>query len=114
MSQRFTAALGRIRHGEFHSLIRGLKCALILVAALLAMPSPLQAEQASRRVLHIDSYHKGNEWNDRIVEALRWTLHNRGVEVRVFHMDTKRHSSEDEIKASAFEAMRLVESFKPD
>ncbi|MGO4388958.1 ABC transporter substrate-binding protein [Microvirga sp. 2YAF29] len=114
MSQRFTAALGRIRHVEIHSLIRGLKCALILAGALLAMPSPLQAEQASRRVLHIDSYHKGNEWNDRIVEALRWTLHNRGVEVRVFHMDTKRRSSEEEIKASAFEAMRQVESFKPD
>ena len=114
MSQRFTAALGRIRRVDIHGLIRGLNCALIMGASLLAMSGPLLAEQPARKVLHIDSYHKGNEWNDRIVEALRWTLHNRGVEVRVFHMDAKRHSSEEEVKASALEAMRQVEDFKPD
>lgn len=114
MSQRFTAALGRIWRVDIPSVIRGLNCALITAIALLAIPGPLQAEQAVRKVLHIDSYHKGNEWNDRIVEALRWTLHNRGVEVRVFHMDTKRRSSEEEVKASALEAMRQVEAFRPD
>lgn len=114
MSQRFTAALGRIWHVNIHGLIRSFNCALIMAASLLAMSGPLQAEEPARKILHIDSYHKGNEWNDRIVEALRWTLHNRGVEVRVFHMDTKRRTSEDEIKASALEAMRQVESFKPD
>jgi ABC-type uncharacterized transport system substrate-binding protein len=114
MSQRFTAALGRIWRVNIHSLIRGLNFVSILTAFLLAMPGPLQAEQAVRKVLHIDSYHKGNEWNDRIVEALRWTLHNRGVQVRVFHMDTKRRSSESEVQASALEAMRQVETFKPD
>jgi len=116
MSQRFTAALGRIWHVDIQSphLLRGLNLVAILMAFFLAASSPLQAEQAARKVLHIDSYHKGNEWNDRIVEALRWTLHNRGVEVRVFHMDTKRRSSEEEVRASALEAMRQVEAFKPD
>lgn len=114
MSQRFTAALGRIWRVDIPSLIRGMNRALITAIALLVIHGPLQAEQAVRKVLHIDSYHKGNEWNDRIVEALRWTLHNRGVEVRVFHMDTKRRSSEEEVKASALEAMRQVEAFKPD
>jgi ABC-type uncharacterized transport system substrate-binding protein len=114
MSQRFTAALGRIWHVDIPGLIRCLNRALIAGAALTALSGPLQAEQGPRRVLHIDSYHKGNEWNDRIVEALRWTLHNRGVEVRVFHMDTKRRSSDEDIKASALEAMRQVEAFKPN
>jgi ABC-type uncharacterized transport system substrate-binding protein len=114
MSQRFTAALGRIWRVEIPSLIRYLKHASIAAAALLALAGPLHAEQTVRKVLHIDSYHKGNEWNDRIVEALRWTLHNRGVEVRVFHMDTKRRSSDEDIKASALEAMRHVEAYKPD
>lgn len=116
MSQRFTAALGRIWRVELYGLrlIDSLRLASIVAASMLAMSSPLQAEQAARKILHIDSYHKGNEWNDRIAEALRRTLLDKGIEVQVFHMDTKRRSSEEEIKASALEAMRQVEAFKPD
>jgi ABC-type uncharacterized transport system substrate-binding protein len=115
MSQRFTAALGRIWCGDIHSLrlLRGLRLASILTASLV-VSSPLQAQQAEQKILHIDSYHQGNEWNDRIVDALRRTLQDKAVEVRVFHMDTKRHSSENEVKAAALEAMRQVEAFKPD
>jgi ABC-type uncharacterized transport system substrate-binding protein len=67
-----------------------------------------------KRVLHIDSYHRGNEWNDRIAEAVRATLHDTGVELRIVHLDAKRRSSEAEKQASALRAKQAIEEFKPD
>lgn len=94
---------------------RGGALALLSLCALAAMSSDASVAQTpTHRVLHIDSYHAGNEWNDRIVAALRETLTGRDVELRVFHMDTKRRPSEDEIAAAAQEAQRLIEEFKPD
>ena len=69
---------------------------------------------SGKRVLHIDSYHQGNTWNDRIVEAVRDTFADTGVELQVLHMDSKRNGSKDEIEAAALEAKALIESFKPD
>lgn len=72
------------------------------------------AQESARKVLHIDSYHEGNEWNDRIVAALQETLSGKSVELRVFHMDAKRHPSESDIHASALAALKTIEDFKPD
>ncbi|MCG7391769.1 hypothetical protein MHY87_02465 [Microvirga sp. ACRRW] len=72
------------------------------------------AQDVARKVLHIDSYHAGNQWNDRIVAALRETLSGKGVDFRVFHMDTKRRPSPSDIHASAEEAARVIDEFKPD
>ena len=91
------------------ALVRFFICAL----ALLPLENAL-AQEGARKVLHIDSYHPGNEWNDRIVAALRETLSGKAVNLRVFHMDTKRRPSEDDIHASAMEAVRMIEEFQPD
>jgi ABC-type uncharacterized transport system substrate-binding protein len=72
------------------------------------------SEGAVTRVLHVDSYHAGNEWNDRIAAALRTTLEEHGIEVRVVHLDTKRRSSEEEKIESALRAKQLIEDYKPD
>jgi ABC-type uncharacterized transport system substrate-binding protein len=88
--------------------------AFACMMALAFLSGSAQSQEAMKRILHIDSYHAGNEWNDRIVAALRESLQGKSVELRVFHMDTKRRNSEDDIKASALDAKRLVEEFKPD
>jgi hypothetical protein len=72
------------------------------------------AEEGRRKILHIDSYHQGNEWNDRIVAALRETLAGKNVDLQVIHLDAKRLSSEEQIHASALTAMRAVQDFAPD
>jgi len=89
--------------------------ARILTHALAVLPlaAAAQTQELPKRVLHIDSYHAGNEWNDRIVAALRETLNGKNIELRVFHMDTKRRSSDSEIRDSAQEAKRMVDEFKP-
>jgi hypothetical protein len=84
------------------SLVRPLLYAL----TILLIPLFAQAQESARRVIHIDSYHAGNEWNDRIVAALQETLPTQKVELRVFHMDTKRRGSEADIRASAAAALK--------
>ena len=67
-----------------------------------------------KRVLHIDSYHQGNTWNDRIAEAVRETLEGTGVELKIIRMDTKRNPSDEFARAAALEAKAVIEAFKPD
>ncbi len=69
--------------------------------------------QAPRRVLHIDSYHRGNTWNDRIAQAVTATLEAAGVEVKTIHLDTKRKPSTAEKEAAAERAKAEIESFAP-
>ncbi|OWU75892.1 ABC transporter substrate-binding protein [Marinibacterium profundimaris] len=82
--------------------------------ALPVLSSPLIAQTGTRRVLHVDSYHRGNEWNDRIAAAFVSALEAEGVEVRVLHMDTKRRSSEAEMTGAAAEAARVIADWQPD
>ena len=67
-----------------------------------------------RRVLHIDSYHLGNTWNDRIADAVRETLADSGVELKVIHMDTKRNPSKAFKEQAALKAREVIAEFKPD
>jgi pyruvate,water dikinase len=67
-----------------------------------------------KRILHVDSCHPGNEWNDRIAQAVRETLRSAGAELKVIHLDTKRRSSEVEKRAAALRAKRIIEQFRPD
>lgn len=87
--------------------------ATFLIGASSAMEAQAQETQ-KRRVLHVDSYHEGNEWNDRIVAAVTGVLRSQGIEVRVIHLDGKRRSSDAEKMASALEAKRIIEDLKPD
>ncbi|HZW46770.1 MAG TPA: hypothetical protein VFF61_04535 [Microvirga sp.] len=91
-----------------------LTCLLVCALAILSSAEGVHAQESPKRVLHIDSYHAGNQWNDRIVAALQETLTGKAIELRVFHMDTKRRPSEDDTHASAREALRLIEEFKPN
>lgn len=82
---------------------------LMTLTAALAQSAP-----GARRLLHIDSYHQGNEWNDRIAAAVVETLAGAGVEVRIFHLDSKRHPTMEEIRAAVDEALALIEDYRPD
>jgi len=81
--------------------------------AMTLAPGALSAADGPR-VLHIDSYHRGNEWNDRIADALVATFDDAGVAVSVFHMDTKRRSTEADKQAAAAEAVALIRDMVPD
>lgn len=87
---------------------------LLLALALLLAGPALAGPLSGKRVLHVDSYHPGNEWNDRIAAIVRKELEAQGVEVRIVHLDAKRLASEDERRASALRAKAEIETFNPD
>jgi len=87
------------------------------LAALVAwsLAAPAQAgPYDGKRILHIDSYHRGNTWNDRIADAVRDTLAGTGVELEIIHLDTKRNPSEEFNRAAALRAKEVIERFRPD
>ena len=67
----------------------------------------------NRKCLFVSSYHQGYAWSDGVERGLRSVL-DRHCEIKQFDMDTKRHKSKDEIKASALRAKALIESWQPD
>ncbi|MEM8811655.1 MAG: ABC transporter substrate binding protein [Pseudomonadota bacterium] len=88
----------------------------VVIAGTLASAVPFLSSRAAAgaRVLHIDSYHEGNEWNDRIAAAVLDTLSPAGVDVRIVRMDTKRKPSEADKSAAAGMVRAEIEAFKPD
>jgi ABC-type uncharacterized transport system substrate-binding protein len=97
------------------SAVRTIALLLAIGAPAIAGPMPVAAQALDgKRVLHVDSYHRGNEWNDRIADAVIATLAGTGAQVRVFHMDTKRNPSEVAKQAAALRAKAVIEEFRPD
>lgn len=89
-------------------------CGVMLASGLARAAPPVQGFHAGKRVMHVDSYHQGNEWNDRIGAAIRKELEPQGIEVRSFYLDAKRHPSEDEKSAAALRALAAIDEFSPD
>lgn len=87
--------------------------AVLLVVAAVAPPA-LADHYAGKKLLHVDSYHRGNEWNDRIADAVVDAFAGTDLEVRVVHMDTKRKPSEQDKQAAAKAVRDLIESWRPD
>ncbi len=85
-----------------------------LLLAALAGPCLAAGEYAGKRILHIDSYHEGNYWNDTIAKSVEATLADTGVELKILRMDTKRNPSVAFKKQAALEAKAVIESFRPD
>lgn len=95
-------------------IMRFTPCFLFIITAFLLAQTALSGNYDGKKILHIDSYHRGNTWNDRIADAVKKTLQDTGVELKIIHMDTKRNSSKAFKKAAALKAKAVIESFQPD
>jgi ABC-type uncharacterized transport system substrate-binding protein len=86
------------------------KIALVACIVIgLALPA-----QAARRVLYVDSYHKGYPWSDGITQAVKSTLEKNNIALRIFRMDTKRNGSEEYKKKTALNVCKVITKFQPD
>lgn len=77
-----------------------------------ASPSP--APFAGKKILWVDSYHQAYEWTAGIEQGILRVLQNSGVELRIVRMDSKRRSSEGEIRDAAIRAKAEIATFQPD
>jgi ABC-type uncharacterized transport system substrate-binding protein len=90
---------------------------LYVVAIFLALTGSVRAEALNydgKKILFVNSYHKGTPWSDGIYRAVENTLRGTGIQLVQFEMDTKRHSSELSKKKAAEKARSMIGRFRPD
>jgi ABC-type uncharacterized transport system substrate-binding protein len=78
------------------------------------------------RILFVNSYHPGYKWSDQIEEGVLKELNVRRApdggldtthsryDLRLFHMDTKRHASAAFKQEAALAAKNLIDTWQPD
>jgi hypothetical protein len=90
------------------------KIAMFALLSLTSLAFAASSDYAGKKILHIASYHAGFEWTDGINHGIETVLKDKGIEYKVFYMDTKRNPAEEWKKAEALKAKALIEEFKPD
>ena len=74
-----------------------------------------QPSMAGKKVLVINSYHKGYAWSDDVETGISGVFKEHPeIEFEFHRMDTKRNTSEASKKTAATKARDLIESWKPD
>ena len=85
--------------------------AAVLVVTMLMCLNNVCAQD---KILWIDSYNKGYTWTAELGKAISETIQGHDIEYKIFHMDTKRKNSQDDIRNAAQHAVSLIKSFQPD
>jgi hypothetical protein len=67
-----------------------------------------------KKILWVDSYHSDYEWSNGIEKAIREALQGSGVELKIVHMDTKRHLEEDFHRQVGRRAWKIIQEYRPD
>ena len=92
---------------------------------LFLSSSFINAEIIKKKVVLINSYHKGFSWTDTIQKSILDTFNiiekdgkldfsNSTVKLKIINMDSKRNSNEIYIKKVALETKKIIEEYKPD
>ncbi len=78
--------------------------------------SGIKKEQVynDKKIMWIDSYHQGYEWSDGVEKGVREVLVDKGVELQVLRLDTKRNQAPVFGENAAREAFRQISTFQPD
>ena len=84
-----------------------------IAATTAAMPAVAE-DHSGRRVFFVDSYDTTMRWSQDLETSIRQTLEPHGVELRIFHMDTKRKTSTAHKEKVAAEAKAIIAEFEPD
>jgi ABC-type uncharacterized transport system substrate-binding protein len=92
---------------------------LTAVAAEPVASQPAGASAAGdrlpgRRVLLVHSYHPEYAWVDTITQGVQTAIQGQGIDLRIFYMDTKRHTDEPWKIGAGERARAAVEEFRPD
>lgn len=91
--------------------MKRLICKLLFALLIIGVAGNVYARN---RILWLDSYDPTNQWTSNLGEAIKSTLADYDVELKVHHMDTKRHKTKQYIKKAAQEAVELIKAYKPD
>jgi len=99
------------------------KLTLILVLILVSctsientdIPAPESRDSYDgEKILYIDSYHEGYSWSDGITRGVTSTLDNKGIDLKIHRLDTKRNTDEAFKMNAAVKARQIIDEFNPD
>lgn len=72
-------------------------------------------ENFGKKIVWVDSYHKGYEWSDGIERGIREIFTEElDITLKIIRMDTKRNSSLEFGQRAAKRALQEIRSFSPD
>lgn len=69
---------------------------------------------AMNRILWLDSYHDGYEWTDSLGKGIQQALDGKKIDLKKYHMNTKRKQSEADILGATRQAINLIKAYHPD
>ncbi|MGI6398354.1 MAG: ABC transporter substrate-binding protein [Desulfomonilia bacterium] len=95
-------------------MITSLKSVVCIICITLAAPGVFAQDLKGKKMLFIDSYHEGYAWSDGLTSGIQEVIEGKGIDFRIFRMDTKRNASTEFKENKALEAKALIEEFKPD
>ena len=72
------------------------------------------ADYNGKKILYVNSYHKGYVWSDGEQQGVEEVLSGTGVDLKVIYMDTKNNPSEGFKSQAGLKAKKVIEEFKPD
>lgn len=67
-----------------------------------------------KKVFFLDSYHRGYIWSDGILAGIRNEFKDKGIELKVMEMDSKRRYDEDYLSSIAKTLQAEIDAFDPD
>ena len=97
--------------------MRSKQLAEILFISLLVLAlfqSCRQADNAKKKIVYINSYHRGHPPSDEITAGLIDNLPVDSFEVIAYFMDTKRNPSQEYIEDRAADLLDSIKEIKPD
>jgi ABC-type uncharacterized transport system substrate-binding protein len=92
-------------------LLNGLCCGVGLAADEAGDPA---GAYRGKKILWVDSYHPGYPWTDGVGRGIEQGLAGSGVQLKVWHMDTKRNRSEVYGRHAGRLAETVILEFDPD
>ena len=104
------------------------KTAIFIFTVFFALTASwaLADDARKKRILYVNSYHRGYEWSDDIEMGLlkaldilenpdgTYDMSGSDIELKVFRMDTKLNKSEEFKKQAALKAKAIIDEWQPD
>jgi ABC-type uncharacterized transport system substrate-binding protein len=87
---------------------------LISIFVLTYFQSCRQPDNARKKIVYINSYHRGHPPSDEITAGFMENLPTDSFEIIAYFMDTKRNPSPEYIENRAAELMDSIQEIKPD
>ncbi|MDP2923322.1 MAG: ABC transporter substrate binding protein [Candidatus Omnitrophota bacterium] len=92
-------------------------CAVYFFFSSLTCSNVDAGPWGKKRLLLINSYHKGYTWSDIITDTIVDYFNAQApgeVEIKIAYIDTKRNNSEEFKQRAGLDMKRLIEKWKPD